>query len=273
LPLIKFKEKEMRKLIGLVILFFLLSSCVIVIENPPGFSTYPSIKKFHKVVPLSPGSTLSLENMYGDIVIHGWDREEVEITAEKILRQTYERRVYWYRKTFAQPDIEVDKFEDFLKIKTKYDDVEEEEYLINYYLFVPKSIIIKNITNEEGDIFLSDFYGEAFLELGRGDIKVENFSGSLDISIIEGSVKASLYDLRKEDRIEIITKKGDIIVFLQPNVNADLEVKTPDGSISSEFKVEETLPAKELIAKLGEGGAFLSLSSLKGNIKIKKLKP
>jgi len=254
------------------VMFLLFSCCVIaVVDFPNTIEGFPS-EGFHRIVPLEPGGTLSLENIDGDIAIYGWERDEVEITAEKLVPRSYGGRVRVFSLKHLRPRIELDRFEDFVKIRTRPASGDRRGGVVNYEVMVPQSIDLKDIIGKEGNIVISDLYGKVFAELERGDVTVKNFSGSLTVSAMVGSVKSELYDLRSDDEIKITTREGDIIVFLQPEVVAHIDAQAPSGSILSEFDLKVSLPTREVSVEIGgEGGAFLSLSTLKGDIHLKKI--
>lgn len=257
--------------LSLLIVLSFLSSCIVAVVDYSERLANRPIEEFHKVFSFNSGGTLSLENINGDIEILGWNRNEVEVSAEKMIH-AYGRRIQWQPIGSSSTSIDFDKFEDFIRIKTRPGGWDKEGAAVNYYLNVPQSIKLKDIVGRRGNISISDFYGEAVIDLVSGEIKVENFSGSLTASVVNGSVKASLYDLRADDEIRITAKEGDIVVYLQPGVDARIEMSTPNGDIFSEFDLKETLPAKKISAQIGgKDGALLSLSSLNGDIRIKKL--
>ncbi|GAI90502.1 unnamed protein product, partial [marine sediment metagenome] len=230
----------------------------------------PPVEEFQRIVPLDSGGTISLENINGNIEIYGWDREEVDVFAEKMIPRPREAKVRVFRRGFSTPKIEFDKFEDFVKIRTRATG-NKEASVVDFYVSVPHSINLRDISTGEGNISISDVYGEVYVELRNGDLKVDNFSGSLTASVVNGSIRTSLFDLRKEDEIIITTKQGDIVVFLQEEVNAKIECSTPNGEIFSEFEFDTPLPASKASVEIGEDGAYLSLTSLNGDIRIKKI--
>ena len=254
------------------VIFLLFSCCIVtVVDFRDTIDGFPS-ERFHKVIPFEPGGMLFLENIDGDIAIHGWERVEMEITAEKLLPRSYGGRVRVFSLRHLRPRIELDRFEGFVKIRTKSASGDRRGGVVNYEVMVPHSIDLKDIIGKEGDIFISDLYGKVYAELERGDVTVKNFSGSLTLSVIVGSVKTELYDLRNEDEIKINAKEGDIYVFLQPEVVAHVDARAPNGSILSEFDLKVSLPAREVSVDMGgEGGAFLSLSTLEGDIHLKRI--
>jgi DUF4097 and DUF4098 domain-containing protein YvlB len=131
---------------------------------------------------------------------------------------------------------------------------------------------LKDVRNELGDIRIVDIYGKVRVNLEEGIIKVENFSGSLDLSLVRGSVEAELLDVRKDDNVRITTREGDITLYLQPDVNVKIEAATGNGGISSDFDLGLPLPSKKVSARLGSlEEAVVSLSALIGNIRLKKI--
>jgi len=233
---------------------------------------YPS-EQFHRIVSLKQGGTLSLVNVDGRIEILGWDRDEIEINAENASPQWQERKIRVFSIGRFKPRVDVDKFEDFVKIKTRLLSDEQERPGVDYYLNVPRSIFLKEIVGRKGSVLIADLYGEAYVELEEGEVRVENFSGSLTVSVTRGSVILEVYDLRSEDEVRITIAAGDISVYLQPEVEAQVDARAPNGSIMSEFDLGVALPAKEITSQIkGEEGAYLSLSASDGNIHIRKIK-
>lgn len=259
-------------LLLLLPIFLFSISCVVTLVDYPGVSPrYPSAQ-FQKHVPLKFGGTLSLINGDGPIEIYGWDREEVEVFAENVYPGWQERRISIFSRGHFKPRVDVDTFEDFVRIKTRPPSDETARQVVRYELNVPQSVILKELVGRRGDVRVADLYGEAFIELEEGEVRVENFSGSLTVSVIRGSVILELYDLRSEDEITVTTEEGDITVYLQPEVESRVEARAPNGSISSEFDLSVPLPAQEVSGQIkGEEGAYLSLSTSGGNIQIRKI--
>lgn len=257
--------------LSILILFSFLSSCIIAVVDYADSTGISPGEEFHRILPLEFGGTLSLENINGDIEIYGWDKNEMEVLAEKLSPYPYKRRVHLFQWGYSLPKIDIDKFEDFIKIRTRTASGRETD-VVNYYINVPQSIRLKDIIAGEGNVLISDLYGEVYVELRNGDIEIDNFSGSLTASVIKGSIRTSLYDLRREDEIIITTEQGDIIVYLQPEVNVRIEVSTPNGDIFSEFDFGKSLLTEKVSTEIGENGAFLSLTTLNGDIRMKKIK-
>ncbi len=264
----------MRKIIlfigSLLIFFPFMNSCMVTFGDFPGYSTPWYSVGDYESLDLVMGGTLSLENFDGNIDILGWDRDRVKVYAKKSTPFSSSRRVIWQPIGRFIPKIDIDQIEDFVKIKTLPTEQDDSRSTVDYFLNVPRHIHLRDIVARRGDIIISDLYGEAFVELEQGEINVENFSGSLHVSLGVGTVETSLMDLRNEDEIRISTEEGDIFVLLEKDVRARIEASTLEGTVTNEFNPDEGPSSNRISFHTSEEGAYISLSTSKGNILIKK---
>jgi hypothetical protein len=247
------------------------SACVVALVDNPEFGVDPRVRVYNQTVDFPPGGILTLKNFDGDIEISGWDSDEMEVYAEKIIYPPMRPRLQVLSWNRAEPRIDLDKSDDRIRIVTRSPDKEGKDCIVDYYINVPQSVRLRNIIAREGNVAILDLYGEVGIELKRGDVHIENFSGSVVSSVDEGSISAALLDLREEDEIKITTKNGDIVIFLQPEVNAHMDISSPNGQIFSELDIHIPDEARTVSAKLGdEEGASIFLEALNGDIQIKK---
>lgn len=250
----------------------LLFSCFYIRVDYPGALGRTPLDEFHKNVPLSQGGTLSLENVNGNVEIHGWEREELDVYAEKMIQLPDRTQFYVYPRKDFTPGIVFDKFENFVKIRTKNISENKEVGFVDYYIDVPHSINLKDIAVRRGNMIITEVYGDAYLDLMDGDIVVDNFSGSLTASVVHGSIDASLFDLQEEDEIVITSREGDINLSIEENASAHFQAVFPNGELSSEFEFEVRHDEKKIDIQWGEDGPRISLTALNGDIKIYKIK-
>ena len=263
--------------LGIAALAVVLASaaCFIPIYLPDSGSEQPR-NEFHQVVALEPGGAVSLENYSGDIEIRGWDRNEVEITAEDDWNRAYGRRTWFsgWGSGSSTPEIEVDKIENYVKIRNRISGREDEIRTVHFTVHVPRSVDLRDVRSRDGSILIADLYGRIQADLEDGDIKVENFSGSLDLSLGSGTVEAEVLDLRPDDSVRIHAKEGPVTLFLQPEANARIEASAVNGAVTAEFDLGQPLPAKKVSAKIGAAAdaASVSVTALDGNIALNKVK-
>lgn len=247
-----------------------LGSCIIAVYDYPGSTGFLPFEEFQRFLPFSPGGTLSLQNMDGNIEVVGWEDHECEVYAERRIPSTRERRLRILKFDHYIPKIEIDSFENFIKIYTIPAPAEGASNIVDYFIRVPEAVILKDIINKKGDIVIADLYGEVYAETQKGDVTVDNYSGSLHVSVETGNVDARLFDLREEDEIVLSSNLGQITLYLQPDVSATLEMFAPNGEIVNEFASESPSPLNTISFELGEGHAKISVTAENGNITLKK---
>jgi len=267
----------MRVLCAIGLALFMMSSaaCIIPVFFDSESGTWTaSLDKFHKTVSLGPGGSLSLENTSGDVEIRGWDQEDVEITAEEEQSGDEQERRRWrfYGMGDVKPHVQVDELDRLIKIKAGSEE-DKNARPVHFVINVPHSINLSDIRITRGQVRIADVYGTARVELDEGDITVENFSGSLDLTLVRGSVEAEVLDLRKDDEVKITTREGGITLFLQPEASLRLEASASNGEISSEFDLGQDLTAKKKVsAEIGKAEAAAHLTTLNGDIRLYKVK-
>ncbi len=266
----------MKKSIIYILLIFcfliFLNACIVGIVDYSGQERFSSRDAFQKSVDFPPGGNFSLSNFDGNIEISGWENEEVEVYADRIIPRPdrpWIQLMHWDRQT---PKINFDSFENNVIIKTQALDREGADCIVDYFVSVPHSINLKDILARDGIVSIFDLYGDVTVELRSGEINVDNFSGSLNASLVEGVIGASLYDLREQDKINLNVKEGDIILYLQTEVNAQIEGYFPNGEIFNEFGFKKEPSEGRISAQIGEKGASISLTAMNGDIHIRKIK-
>ena len=250
----------MKKLFfGILVLVVLLGmegACYFQIPDYPSSSVYYPDPGFRRAVDFLSGGTLSLRNFDGNIEISGWEAERLELFAEK-----------------KNPELQIDfdKSADMVNINARCPNEEGKGCATEFYLDVPQDISLKEIIGRDGDVLIRDLYGEVAVKMRKGFIEVDNFSGSLTAAVTEGSIRARILDLREKDEVKLLSENGDIILYLEPEVKAEIKGFAPNGQIFNEFSTEEPESKHKLSVQLGENGALLSLTALNGDIRIREI--
>jgi len=140
-------------------------------------------------------------------------------------------------------------------------------------LRVPRFLRVRRVDVREGTVLLADFYGEALIRLETGELRVENYSGSLDARVGEGDIVAELLDVREEDEVRLEAADGDITLTLEEDIRASLDARAEADGVTSELDLKIALPAGEAKAELGGGGGGrIELRAEQGSIRIQKSK-
>jgi len=252
-------------------IMLLSSACVIAVVDSASQGQYWPKSTFRKSLELKPGGAVNLENINGDIEISGWENERVEISAEGSRESPQSAGIHFLDGRFSPPDVRVQSTGDSVRIRTRESGYEGERGVVHYVLNVPHSVNLDSVRNGRGRIAVSDIYGRSLLDADEGEIKISNYSGSLDVRLGSGAVEAELLDLRPLDSVRIKVERGDIVLLLEPSVAAQLIADAPAGNVFSELELGQTLPAKKVSAKLGDGQASIELTAVQGDIRIRKV--
>lgn len=264
--------RKLKIIFILLILSFSFVNCMIAILDYSAPRGGISFGVFNRLISFKQGGSISVRNIRGDVVVYGWENNKVEIKAErKLMETTRSVRLMWWKSIL--PDININHFDDFISIRTQNRQNDEYSFLVDYELRVPQAIIIDEISTQDGNIYIYDCFGEINLETYRGDIEVDNYSGSMRATVGMGSISTWLYDLRAEDEINLFIEEGNINIYLQEGVQANIEASAEKGEIISDFDFSEYLPSQAFSGKIGEkDGVSIILNALNGNIYIGKIK-
>jgi len=247
-------------------------ACVIPIYvDDGGRFTRPS-STFLKTIEFAPGGGLSVDNALGDIVIRGWDKNEIEIAAEEGWDESVGRSRLLMGRNRVIPRIEVETKDKFVRIRARPRDSDlENDRTVRLVIQVPREVDLLDVVGRQGRITVSDLYGRVRLDLEDGDIRVENFSGSLDIDLIRGSLQAEILDLRSADSIRLTLQEGPATVLIESDFNGRIEADAPDGILRCDFVVDPPAKKQRAAGKIGTGeGALITVSSLHGDVRVLK---
>ncbi|MDW7761375.1 MAG: hypothetical protein SCM96_12180 [Acidobacteriota bacterium] len=258
------------------VLVFAAASCIIAVVEQGAGGSFRADRTFNRTLDFETGGTVSLEHEAGVIEITGWDRNELEISAEKIGSGNARGgiRVAALRLD-RKPDILIEREGNSVRISRRPSWRDEPEDEIDYRIRVPRPVNLEPLSLEKGEIWISDLFGRVVLDIEQGNVDIENYSGSIEAEVGSGSVRAEVLDFREEDYISIRVENGDIVLFLQPDVRAEIRAEAPGGTISGEFDFEGEHPLSEIDGRLGgeEAAAQIYLRSTLGSIRILKADP
>ncbi len=256
-------------LIGLSAGCLVLAASCIMVMDPDRPMSHPPQGEFRKTVDFAPGSVLVLEFGSGDIEITGGNRETLEVMARGPAGFPAQGRGIRIAGAWAQrPDLAVQRIADGYRIKARALDGPYRPPRSDVRVRVPHSVVIEEVRAENGNVTISDTYGRVVVSLGKGDVVIRNYSGPVDISVGTGTVDVEVLDVREGDAIVLSTGEGDIVLRLEPDAEARIEARAPNGVVRSEIDLGVDLPASEVSGRMGSGGASIVLETRDGNIDI-----
>ncbi len=269
-----------------------------------GFAFAVETKEFNQTVPFSAGETLRIKTFKGSIHLSAWDKSEVSVYA-RIAPPEGESADYAARVVEATK-VEVRRSGSTLTIRSDYDDVPskgswgnwfgESKNLafVHYDIKAPRNLKLDledyksdieiyglagdmDVETYKGGLKASDLEGRLRLDTYKGKAELTDLSGSLDVETYKGEV--SIQSSRIDANSKLETYKGEITLSIP--ANQGLEIRGDLGrkaTLVNEFAVEaesagerrDRRKDKTVSLSVNGGGPRLSLSSYKGEIRIRR---
>lgn len=210
----------------------------LVLMPETGFAQFTDTKELSKYFRVTDDTKIEIVNKYGLVKIDTWDKDSVVVD---INIRVEEKKLSRLEKIMEQITFEFTEGKQFLYIRTKTEDnltTLEKEFMrfkesllipggkteINMTIKMPKNNPAR-IENKFGDILLNDYSGSMDLFLSNGNLKAQNLSGKLNLTlnfadatvneIRQGRLDCNYSDIivRKAGSLQIISKSSDIEIY------------------------------------------------------------
>ena len=228
---------------------------------------------------------LDVNNINGQIDIDGWDNDTILFHFIKVTNEKYGE------DEFDKIEININEVGNKIIVEAVY--LENRHHVsASMKIYVPDHVIVGKISTHNGGIYLNDLKGDIESNTKNGPIYINNVDGFVEAISINGpiSVKdtmgvcdiitnngviyAEVSDIN--DDISIRTDNGNIDVYINPDLNLDLDIQSVStGGISLNDMLSllsiERLDTRHIEAILGLGGNKISIRIFNGFINLYKL--
>jgi len=218
--------------------------------------------EFRHLYSLSPTGRVVIQNLYGDVRIEAWDRDQVLVQAIKKSRDP---------KRLDDARVIVDSTYDSLSISTQYAGVDAEHPAsVEYRIKVPRNANLENIKVINGGLSISGIAGPVKASSVNGSIKAEGLEGHAELSTINGQLEAGFSRLGAENSISITSVNGPIRLAIPAHAGANVEARNLSGGITSDVGETWRAPGGHRMRSPGKkGGAQIRLHNVNGGIQIR----
>jgi hypothetical protein len=282
------------KKIFLALLMVLLIGIIFLHSDSYRFQKKGEVSKtLHFQDPSKP-KDLKVDNIFGSIVVTGYEGKEVKLLAHKTLKARTEGKIQK-----AEQEVKLDITEEgnvidiyvdgpFRRPQNEREHWENPGYEVHYDfdIKVPRKTNIYLKTATAGDIRVSNTEGEFQVKHADGKIVMRDIVGAGIARTAAGDVKVFFAKNPRAD-CSFKTVAGDIHVEFLENLSADFLVKTRYGDAYTDFPVtflpvpssvtEERKNGKYVYRsnasvgiRIGAGGPEIKMDTLAGNILINK---
>jgi DUF4097 and DUF4098 domain-containing protein YvlB len=241
-------------------------TCAILLALAAGTGLNASIPgtphaEFRRTYSLAPNGRVIIQNLYGDVSITGWDRDEVRVEAFK--RSSDARRLDDAR-------IIVDSSSGSVSIHTQYAGLDAEHPAsVEYRITVPRGANLENVKLTNGGLSISGVTGPVKASSVNGSIKAENLEGQADLSTVNGQLDAAFNRISRQNPISLSSVNGPIKLSIPSGSGASVTARNLSGGIDSEFgRVVRSTGLHRLQTLVHGGGALIHVHNVNGGITI-----
>jgi hypothetical protein len=273
-------------------ILFLLFPAVVAAEGGAVVET----RTRREVVPLEGRETVLLvvDNVWGSIHVTGHDKPQIEMVAEE---KTEARSQTAFERARQEVRLDVGREGDEVTIFVDGPFRERDEhgfgchrslgYTVTYdfEIRVPRRTRLDVRTVNGGDVRVEGVLGDLRAANVNGHVTLERIGGgAVRATTVNGPVRAR-FDKNPTEDSTFKTVNGNVELWLQPGLSADLRFKTFSGEARTDFEVEP-LPSDAVVerkegdrrmfvarewsrVRVSRGGPQLSFETFNGNILIR----
>jgi len=242
-------------------------AAVLLAIAPPSFALSQA---FQRNYPLDFGGSFEVTNVNGSIQIEGWERDEVEIRAEKSTSgdQTDLDRVF----------IEVESDASRVSVQTRYPHGAGVDVKVEYHILVPYRVMLTNVATVNGSVIVSGISGAGQLHSVNGNLDITESSGRFSARTMNGNIRLKLLELTPGDApMRLETVNGSVVLGLPKDARADLYAHSTNGELHTELPVRagnaNESRGRQLHVTLGSGGGPVILRNVNGGIWVVREQP
>lgn len=225
-----------------------------------------------RTLPFPAAGDLVLENRHGSLELVGWDRPEIHVRAELSAKAEDEEAA---RRVLDKIDVRIENGPRGVEIRT--DDPRLAELTGDVYGSVRYTVSLPvdaglRVSTVDGGIRIAGIRGAVKARTVNGSIEVVDAGEQVEARGANGGVRVEVDRLGASGRIEAVTAHGKVVLVLPPDADADLEVRTEQGSIVTDFPVtvQGEMGKTRLKGRLGDGGASVVLRTVHGGVEIRE---
>ena len=240
-----------------------------------GFSYERYESTVDETVALSPGGTVSLENVNGDVTIEVWDRNEVRVQAVKSASS---------QELLDGLEVDIDANPSSVRIDTEYPSSrdswgeghrqgkhEERHMKVEYTLTVPRSAAIDDVDLVNGNLLIVGVQGGVDAETVNGNVVVRDSAGETSLSTVNGGMEIYLDRLDSGDEVELEAVNGSIDLYLSSSIGADIRAESVNGTLANDFGISVAkgkYVGSSFNGSVGGGGSRVDLETVNGRITV-----
>lgn len=180
--------------------------------------------------PSKPG-TLKIQVGRGELRIQGTDTNEVSVKSDA--RPVTSKRKDGLREISSASGFSLTEKDNVINLETSVFDWGKRN--TDFQLTVPRNttVVVQNVAG--GDINCTGITGDLEINSMHGTIKLDDVSGGVVVSTMNGEIRAGIRELREGKTLSFTSMNGEVHLRLDPNARANVRLRTQNGSVLTDF--------------------------------------
>jgi hypothetical protein len=224
------------------------------------------------------GKWLRVRNVSGEVHVRASTTDRVEIVATKSWRHGDPRMVRIESRKSPDGSILVCAFwtENATCSESGYRSNSEgrnrdNDVAVDFEVRVPKGVNV-GAWSVNGEVSVDGATAEVEAGSVNGSVDATSTGGPVQASSVNGSVHARMGRLTGNEDLDFSTVNGSVIAEFGEDFDANIELSTVNGRFQTDWPVTITgrVDPRHLRATLGKGGRRVRLSTVNGNVELRK---
>jgi hypothetical protein len=227
------------------------------------------------------GQWIRVRNLNGGLRVRESNGDKVEITATKSWRRGDPKDVRIETKRSSDGSILVCAFwtEDATCSETSYQSDShndggrrrDNDVAVDFEIGVPKGVKV-GVWGVNGAVRVEGASSEVRAGTVNGSVDAISMGGPVQASTVNGSVHATMGRFDGDQDLTYSTVNGSVVAEFTGDVDADIDLSTVNGRFQIDWPVTISgrIDPRRLKATLGKGGRRIRLSTVNGNVELRK---
>lgn len=144
---------------------------------------------------------------------------------------------------------------------------------VEFIVAVPRGLNLRSET-VNGSVNISGATGQVRANSVNGNINATSTGGPVVARAVNGNVHATMGSARGSDDLSYTSVNGNVLVEFSGDLDAELEMSTVNGGFETNFPLalKGRINPRHIRATLGKGGRQVKLSTVNGNVELKRLR-
>jgi DUF4097 and DUF4098 domain-containing protein YvlB len=225
------------------------------------------------------GQWLRVRNVSGEVRVRPSTSDRVEIVGTKSWRRGDPKMVRIETKKSSDGSILVCAFwtenatcdENGYRSRNEGRWNRDNDVVVDFEVRLPKGVNV-GAWSVNGEVNVDGATGEVEAGSVNGSVDATSSGGPVQASSVNGTVHARMGRIGNTEDLNFSSVNGNVIAEFEQDIDAQIELSTVNGRFQTDWPVTITgrLDPRHLRATIGKGGRRIRLSTVNGNVELRK---